>query len=70
MSVLLVVSRIYERIMQPQILEYINKHISPTYADIYWKTLDTNKFNIHAWKCKLPIENNGLAGGILMDVSR
>ena len=69
-SVLPAVSKIYERIVQKQILEYIDKQFSPHlcgYRKGYWtQTALTSMLE----KCKSCIVNNGLAGGVLMDLSK
>ena len=68
-SVLPVVSKIYERIMQKQILEYIDKHLSPHLYG-YRKGYSTQTVLISMLeKWKLSIDNKGFAGGVLMDLS-
>ena len=69
-SVLKVVYKIYERIMQKQILEYIGKHLSPHLCG-YRKGYSTQMalLSMHE-KSKLPIDNRGFAGGVLMDLSK
>ena len=69
-SVLQVVSKIYERIMQKQILEYIDKHLSPHLCG-YRKGYSTQTalmFMLEKWK--LSIDNKDIAGGVLMDLSK
>ena len=66
-SVLPVVSKIYERIMQKQILEYIDKHLSPHLYG-YRKGYAALIFMLEKWK--LSIDNKGFAGGVLMDLSK
>ena len=69
-SVLTVVSKIYERIMQKQILEYIDKHLSPHLCG-YRKGYSTQTALISMLeKWKLSIDNKGFAGGVLMDLSK
>ena len=69
-SVLPVVSKIYERIMQKQILEYIDKHLSPHLCG-YRKGYSTQTALISMLeKWKLSIDNKGFAGGVLMDLSK
>ena len=69
-SVLPVVSKIYERIMQKQILEYIDKHLSPHLCG-YRKGCSTQTALIPMLeKWKLSIDNKGFAGGVLMDLSK
>ena len=68
-SVLAVVSKIYERIMQKQFLEYIDKHLSPHLCG-YRKGYSTETALISMLKrWKLSIDNKGFAGGVLMDLS-
>ena len=69
-SVLLAVSKIYERIMQKQILEYISKHISPHLCG-YRKGYSTKTgliFTLEKWKLSI-VGGVGFAGGVLMDLS-
>ena len=69
-SALPVVSKIYERIMQKQILEYIDKHLSPHLCG-YRKGYSTQTALISMLeKWKLSIDNKGFAGGVLMDLSK
>ena len=69
-SVLPVVSKIYERIMQKQILEYIDKHLSPHLCG-YRKGYSTQTALISMLeKWKLSIDNKGFAGGVLMELSK
>ena len=68
-SVLLVVSKIYERIMQKQVLEYIDKHLSLHLCG-YRKRYSMQAALISMLeKWKLSIDNKGFAGGVLMDLS-
>ena len=67
-SVLIVVSKIYETIMQKHILEYIDKDLSPRLVDIEkvtYSTLTTLIPMLEKWK--LSLNNKGFAGGVLMD---
>ena len=69
-SVLPVVSKIYERIMQKRILEYIDKHLSPQLRG-YRKKYSTQMTLISMLeKLKLSIDNKGFAGRVLMDLSK
>ena len=69
-SVLPVASKIYERIMQKQILEYIGNHLSPHLCR-YRKEYSTQTALISMLeKWKLSIDNKGFAGGVLMDLSK
>ena len=69
-SVLPVVSKIYERIMQKQILEYIDKHLSLHLCG-YRKRYSMQAALISMLeKWKLSIDNKGFAGGVLMDLSK
>ena len=52
-SVLHVVSKIYERVIQKQILEYVDKHLSPPHMWINKKVQYTTSSNIHAWKMEV-----------------
>ena len=64
------VSKIYERIMQKQILEYIGKHLSPHLCG-YRKGYSAQTALISMLeKWKLSIDNKGFAGGILMDLRK
>ena len=68
-SVLLVVSKIYQRIMQKQILEYIDKHLSPHLCE-YRKGYSTQMTLISMLeKWKLSMDNKGFVGGVLMGLS-
>ena len=63
-SVLPVTSKIYERIMQKQILKYIGKHFSPHLCG-YRKGCSTQTaliFMLKKWK--LSIDNKGFASGV------
>ena len=51
--------------MQKQILEYIDKHLSPNLRG-YGKGYSTQTLE----KRKLSIDNNGFAGGVLMDLNK
>ena len=69
-SVLLAVPKIYERIMQKQILKYIDKHLSLRLCG-YRKGYCIKTaliFMLEKWK--LFIDNKGFAGGVLMDLSK
>ena len=69
-SVLPVVSKIYERIMQKQILEYIDKHLSPHLCG-YRKGYSIQTALISMLeKWKLSMDNKGSAVGVLMDLSK
>ena len=69
-SILLAVSKIYERIMQKQSLEYIDKHLSPHLCG-YRKGYSTQTALISMpVKWKLSIDNKGFAGRVLMDLSK
>ena len=69
-SVLPVVSKIYKRIMQRQILEYIDKHLS-SYLCRYRKGYSTQAALLSMLeKWKLFIDNKGFAGGLLMALSK
>ena len=69
-SVLPVVSKIYERIMQKQILQYRDKHISLHWCG-YRKGYSTQTALISMLKkWKLSIDNEGFAGVALMDLSK
>ena len=69
-SVLPVVSKIFERIMQRQINSFVVKHLSPFLCG-YRKGYSSQYAllaMIERWK--LSIDNNGFAGGVLMDLSK
>ena len=69
-SILPVVSKIFERIMQKQMNVYVEKHLSP-YLCGYKKGYNAQyalTAMIEKWKKSL--DNNGLAGAILMDLSK
>ena len=69
-SVLPAVSKIYKRIMQKQILQYINKHLSPHVCG-YRKGYSTQTALITMLeKWKLFIDNKGFAGGVLIELSK
>ena len=69
-SVLPVVSKIYERIMQKQIFEYIDKHLS-SHLCVYGKGYSTQTALISMLeKRKLSIDSKGFAGGLLIDLSK
>ena len=69
-SVLPVVSKIYEIIMQKQTLEYIDKHLYPHLCG-YRKGYSTQMPLISILKkWKLSIDNKRFAGGVLMDSSK
>ena len=66
-NVLPVVSKIYEKTMQKQILEYIEKHLSPHLFG-YRKGYSTQTaLTSILEKWKLSIDNKGFTGGVLMD---
>ena len=69
-SVLPVVPKIYERTMQKQILEYIDKHLSPHLCGYRkgWSTQTALISMLEKWK--LSINNEGFAGGVLMDLNK
>ena len=69
-SVLPVVSKVFERVMQKQTNDFIEKHLSP-YLCGYRKGYNCQYALltiIEKWK--LSLDNNGFAGGILMDLSK
>ena len=69
-SGLLVASKIYDRIMQTQIFEYIDKHLSPHLCGFRrGNSTQTNLISMLE-KWKLSIDNKGFAGGVLMDLSK
>ena len=69
-NVLSLVSKIYERIMQKQILEYTVKHLSPHLCG-YRRGYSTQTALISMLeKWKLSINNKGFVGGVLMDLSK
>ena len=69
-SVIPVVSKIYDRIMQKQILEYIDKHLSSHLCG-YRKGYSTHTALISMLeKWQLSIDNKSFAGGVLMDLSK
>ena len=56
--------------MQKQILEYIDKHLSP-HLCLYRKGCSTQTALISMLEnWKLSIDNKGFAGGVLMDLSK
>ena len=69
-SVIPIVSKIHEIIMQKQILKYIDKHLSPHLCG-YRKGYGTQTALISMLeKWKLSIDNKGFAGGVLIDLSK
>ena len=69
-SALPVVSKIYERIIQKQILKYKDKHLSPHLCG-YRKGYSTQTALISMLeKWELSIDNKGFAGRVLMDLSK
>ena len=69
-SILPVVSKIFERIMQNQFNLFVEKHLSP-YLCGYRKGFNC-QYALLAMveKWKLSLDNHGFAGGILMDLSK
>ena len=69
-SILPAVSNIFERIMQKQVNGFVEKHLSP-YLCGYRKGY-SSQYALLAMieKWKLSLDNNGFAGGILMDLSK
>ena len=69
-SILPVVSKIYERIMQKQVNAFIEHHLSP-YLCGYRKGYNS-QYALLAMieKWKLSLDDHGFAGGILMDLSK
>ena len=69
-SVLPSVSKIFERIMHSQIVEFVNDKLSP-YLCGYRKGFSTQHALLSLIeKWKVAIDNNGFTGGILMDLSK
>ena len=68
--VLSVVSKTYERIMQKQILEYINKHLSPHLGGYRKGYSAQTALTSMLEKWKLSIDYKGFPGGVLMDLSK
>ena len=69
-SILPIVSKIFERIMQKQTKEFVEQHLSP-YLCGYRKGYNSQYAllaMIEKWKKSL--DNHGLAGGIMMDLSK
>ena len=69
-SILPVVSKIFERIMQRQMKIHIDTYLSPFLCG-FWKGYNTQYaliIMIEKWKKHL--DNNGIAGAILMDLSK
>ena len=68
--VLPVVFKMYERIMQKLILQYINKHLS-SHLCRYRKGYSTENAVISILqKWKLFTDKKGFAGGVLIDLSK
>ena len=68
-SVLPVVSKIFERIMQKQITVYIEEHLSP-YLCGFRKGFNTQYPLSLIEKWKMSLDKKGYAGAILMDLSK
>ena len=69
-SILPVVSKVFERIMQKQTNDFIEKHLSP-YLCGYRKGYNCQYALLTMLeKWKLSLDKNGFAGGILMDLSK
>ena len=69
-SVLPSVSKVFERLLQKQILEYINKYLSPFLCG-YRKGFSAQTALISLienWKCQL--DEGGFGGAVLMDLSK
>ena len=69
-SILPVISKIFERLMQKQINAYVDKYLSPHLCG-YRKGYSSQYAllaMIERWKCSL--DNGGFAGGIMMDLSK
>ena len=69
-SVLPVVSKTYEIIMQKEILEYIDKHLSPHLCGHRLEYSIKTALISMLKKWKLSIDNKGFAGGVLMYLSK
>ena len=69
-SILQVAPKIYERIMQKQILEYIDKHLSPHLCGCRkgYSMQTALIYMLEEWK--LSTDNENFAGGVLMDLSK
>ena len=69
-SVLSVISKIFERLMQKQTGDFLEKHLSP-YLCGYRKGYNC-QYALLAMieKWKLSLDNHGYAGGVLMDLSK
>ena len=69
-SVLTTVSKIFERLMQKQISEYMNQFLSPFLCGNRkgFNTQTVLVWLIEKWKYQL--DKNGFAGAILMDLSK
>ena len=67
-SVLPVVSKIYERIMKKQILEYIDKYLSLPPHLCRYSTQTAPISILEKWK--LSIDNKGFVGELLIDLSK
>ena len=69
-SVLSFVSKVFERIMQKQISEYINQFLSP-YLCSYRQGFSTQQALVSLIeKLKVILDKNGYAGAVLMDLSK
>ena len=69
-SILPVVSKVFERLMQKQVNNFIEKHLSP-YLCGYRKGYNSQyALLVMIEKWKMSVDNNGFAGGILMDLSK
>jgi len=69
-SVLPTVSKVFERIMQKQILEYLDKFLSP-YLCGYRKGFSTQTALLRLIeKWKITLDKKGYAGVVLMDLSK
>ena len=69
-SVLPTVTKIFERLIQKQTLDYISQFLSPLLCG-YRKGFNTQTALLHLIeKCKIMLDKNGFAAAILMDLSK
>ena len=67
---MLTVSKIFERIIQKQIIDYVNQYLLPCYVDTEKVSVHKRLFLYFIDKLKFILDKKEYVGAILMDLSK
>ena len=69
-SLLPVLSKVFEKLMQPQIIAYVEIILSPFLCDYQKGYIPQHALLSMLEKCKISLDKGGYGGGVLMDISK